>query len=67
MGHYLLAALWAVLTSACAGVGSAYLIHSLRIREGAVVAIGSERVGVGLTLLVLAWFIYRFGAKRFLP
>ena len=67
MGHYALAAIWALLTSACAGLGGAYLAHAFNFRGGDLHDLESGRVGIGLMLLVLAWFFYRFGAKRFLP
>ncbi len=56
-----------MLTSACAGLGGAYLAHAFNFRGGDLHDLESGRVGIGLMLLVLAWLLYRFGAKRFLP
>jgi hypothetical protein len=67
MGHSLLAAIWAVAVSACAGVGGAYLVHAFRIRGGILNGIESDHVGLGVMLLLLAWFAFRFGKDRFLP
>lgn len=67
MRQNVLAAIWAVAVSACAGLGSAYVVHAFRIRGGILNGIESDHVGLGVMLLLLAWFVFRFGKGRFLP
>ncbi len=67
MIHTLLALIWATATAACAGLGGAYLAHAFNFRGGEFRGIEADQVGLAVMLLVLAWFIYRFGAKQLLP